>query len=275
MAASGGQVVRRLPLALALLGAAAWSGLLWAGPGRAAFLEPLTVNEPVSGDVVAVGGDVILGPEARIDGHAVSVFGRVITEPGARVAGRTLEVASLSSLSLREEGKATPVGVRAGVRLIDCGGWLLVTTLIAVLFPAWLRRSVVTVGGLGVRVAVMGALVAATLIAALVAVLGLGGPVGIGLAIALMLAFFLAKALGLAIIGAALGRWLLHRLVHRLAPVSAAVFLGVTMLLGLRFLPLLGDPAWTMVSVVAVGAGVLGVLLVRLDGAVAPVPAHN
>lgn len=267
--------MRRLPLAMALVVAAAWSGTLWAGPGRAAFLEPLRVNEAVSGDVVAIGGDVVLGPQARIDGHAVSVFGRVVADPGARVEGRTLEVASLSSLTLREGGKATPLEVRAGVRLLDCGVWLLITTLIAVLFPAWLRRGAVTLGGLGVRVAVMGLLVALTFIAALVAVLGIGGPVGIGLAVALLLAFLLAKALGLALVGAVVGSWLLRLFLHRLAPVSVAVFLGMLLLLMLRFVPLAGDPLWTVVSVVAVGAGVLGVLLVRLDGAVAPVPAHN
>lgn len=267
--------MRRLAVVAGLLLVVAWTAPAAAGPGRAAFLAPLEVDGPVDGDVVAIGGDVILGPHARVGGHAVAVFGQVVLAPGARVEGRALSVVSLSSLTLVDEGSRSPASVSLGVPLLACGGWLLVTTLAALLAPAWMRRGAATVQRLGPRVVVMGLLVVVTLFTALVAVLGLGGPVGVGLAALLWLLFLVAKAIGLTLIGAILGGRIVPRLLHRPTPLSLDVFVGVGLLLAVRFLPIVGGSVWSVLAVVALGAGVLAAVLVPAGGTIAAAPVHN
>jgi hypothetical protein len=53
----------------------------------------VTVDGDVREDVVAVGGNVRLGPKARVRGDVTSVGGTIERDPGAEIDGRTNEVA--------------------------------------------------------------------------------------------------------------------------------------------------------------------------------------
>lgn len=69
----------------------------------------------VTGNLVAVGGDIHLGPLAVVRGDVVAVGGRVVTEQGALIAGSTTELGSLGT-SLRwwglDDDQAVSVAVR-------------------------------------------------------------------------------------------------------------------------------------------------------------------
>jgi len=228
-----------------------------AAPGRLATMSELEVNEPVEGDVVAIGADVVLGPQAVVSGHAISIFGKVRVQPGARVGGRVIALSSLASLTVDRVRGTDGRRADLGVKLLVAGGWLLVTTLITFLWPARVRRGAAALTELGMRTVALGLLVAVTLVAALIAAIGFGPMVGVPLAVAIAVAFTVGKAFGLAVTGAWLGSAGLQRLAPgRVHPSTSAVFLGVAAMLMVRFLPVVGGAAWTAVVVVSLGAAV-------------------
>lgn len=249
---------RRL-IALLVLGLILGHGqTVMASTAKVGALSELRVNEEVDGDVVAIGGDVVLGPEARVHGHAVSIFGSVRVEPGAQVDGRVIGLSSLASLSLAsvEEGGGLH-RLDTGLRFVTAGGWLFVTTLIAFLWPAPIRRGVAALPQLGAKTLVLGVMVAITLLAGLIAVIGLGPFLGLPLAAALAVAFLVVKALGLAVLGGGVGTAILRRVVpSRIMPITTEVFVGVVVMLMVRFLPVVGGMAWTVLVLVALGTGV-------------------
>jgi len=256
--------MRRIFLTALVLASAAVCG---AATGKAAVLAPLTVNEEVHGDVIALAGDITVGPEARVHGHAIAIFGTVVVNPTARVDGRIIAVRSLASLALDPETEAAGPRLEVAVKLLTSGGWLLVTTVLAFLFPARVRGVVATIPSLWTKVLVLGLMGALTLFAALVAVLGLGPGLGVPLAVGLLLVFFVGKALGLATIGGWLGLWITGRWFHRSPPMTAAVFLGVAMMLLVRGVPVVGGALWSIVSIVALGAGAFTLALSPQNGA--------
>ncbi len=220
-------------------------------------MSDLSVNEQVEGDVVAIGGDVVLGPEAVVSGHAVSIFGKVHAEPGARVEGRVIALSSLASLTVDRVRGSDGRRADLGVKLLVAGVWLLITTLLAFLVPARVRRGAAILPQLALRAVVLGLMVALTLVAALVAVIGLGPLLGVPLAVTIAAVFTAGKAFGLAVLGAGLGSVVLRRLVpSRMFPVTVNVFVGVGVILMARFLPVVGGAAWTLIVVVALGAAV-------------------
>ena len=252
---------RLIPLA-ALVLLLVHGTVAWGAPAKVAALSELRVDELVDGDVVALAGDVVLGPRADVRGHAVAVFGEVRAEPGARVAGRMIGLSSLAGLAVLPAAGEDGARLRIAVRLLVAGSWLLATTLIALLWPSRLRWGMAVLPQLGLRVAVLGAMVALTLLAALIAAIGLGPGVGLLLAAALGVGFLAIKAVGLAVLGGSLGKTVLGRLAAgRALPLTSAVFVGVLLLLMARFLPVVGGGAWTVVSLAALGAGVFALTM--------------
>jgi len=250
-----------LPVLVGIL-ALGGSALAGAAPMRAAALESLSVNDEVDGDVVVIGGDVHLGPQARIRGHVVSVYGTVTVEEGAQVEGRVIAMSSLANPTLRSIDGVPDRGLAMAVRLTAAGGWLLATTLAAFLFPVRIRYGVWIQPSFGVKALMLGLLVAVTLVAALVAVVGMGPTIGVPLAIVVIAVFLAVKTAGLATLGAGLGVALMARILPgRSLPLTANVFVGVTMMMMVRFLPLVGGFAWTLVTVVALGFGVLALAM--------------
>ncbi len=233
----------------------------FAGTGRAAALAELEVNDEVDGDVVALGGDVVLGPEARVHGHVVALFGRVRSDPAARVDGRVIAVSSLAEVRLHPHEGQTTAQVQTAVRLLTAGCWLLATTLIAFLYPGRVRFGVWLVPAVGLKILVLGVLIAITLFAALVAAIGLGPTLGVPLVAGLAGLFLLVRAVGLAVVGAALGGRLLARVTERPLPVTVDVLVGVVLMLLVRLIPVAGEAAWTVVTVAALGAAVFTVAL--------------
>jgi hypothetical protein len=246
-----------------------------AAPPRSTVFNDMVINERVDGDVVALEADVHLGPmadvtgdvvviggdlrvddKARVGRHVLTIFGAADVAPDAMVDGRLLAFTSLSNVVLRPDQEA-PLNVSIAVRLLTSGGWLLVTTVIAFGWPVRMRYGVWVLPRLGFEVVVLGVAAAVTFFAAVIAVFGLGPTLGMPLAAALTVAFFLLRAVGLTVIGGVIGASVLRRFGGRTLPITTEVFVGVLMLLAVRFVPWFGGLVWSSAAVVALGAGIL------------------
>jgi hypothetical protein len=252
--------------------------------GRASVLKDLHLSGPVagdavvfgadlylekgaevSGDAIAIGGSVMVSSGAVVDRHVIAVFGCAEITPPADVGGRVLAYSSLVALA-SNSATGRPMSANFSMRLLAAGGWLLVTTGLAFLFPIRLRYGTWATASLGFRVPVLGVVLSVTLFAAIIATMGLGPVMGVPLVATMMILFFVAKAVGLTVLGCWLGgavlkRWLAHPL-----PMTLEVFVGVLVFLALRFLPAAGELLWALISMTALGASV-AVIGVSLDGA--------
>ncbi len=224
-------------------------------------LDDIVINHRINGDVIVLGADLELGPEAFVEGHAIALFGRVHRHESAQVDGRTIAIASLSSLALQPGSDPEFVWLNLGLRLLSSGGWLLVTTVLAFVLPIRLRHGSHLLIDLGLRIPALGLVVVLTLFTALVAVLGLGPSLGVPLAATLMVVFVLFKALGLTMIGSVIGTFVLKKSINRRLPLTFDVFVGVAIMLFVRLIPLVGGHVWTLASIVALGAGVFVIVI--------------
>ena len=267
---------RRLSrLATILLLLSVMPGAAEAAPGRTAALTDLEVNGFIEGDAVVFGADLVLGENAVVTGdavavggnlrvsggaevgrHVVAVFGQAEVSKDAHVGGRVLSFASLASLAQGTGASEPSPRVTFAMRLLTSGGWLLVTTGLAFLFPVRMRYGAWAVPVVGLKIPALGLLIGLTVVASLVAALGLGPGLGVPLVAALMVAFFAAKAIGLTVLGCFVGNSVLGRWIHHPLPISLEVFVGLMVLLALRFLPLAGDTTWNLISLCALGASI-------------------
>ncbi len=265
---------RRLTIVLvaALVVAASWST---AAPARTTVFNDVSINKRVDGDVIAFEADVRLGPRADIEGdvvvvggrlkmddqarvgrHVLVVFGTLEMASASRVDGRALSLSSLSSVLLRP-GAEVPLHVDLALRLLTSGGWLLVATTLAFGCSTRVRSAIWLVPRLGLEVALLGVAAAVTFLAAVVAVLGLGPTIGVPLAASLTVVFLVLRAVGLTVIGGLLGAAVLGRTGRRVLPLTLEVFVGVLLLLVVRFVPWVGGVAWSAAAVVSLGVGIM------------------
>jgi hypothetical protein len=233
------------------------------------------VDEPVEGDVVVFGADLVLGPGAQVNGdavaisgdirvlegaavarHVVAVLGSADVPEGAAVGGKVLSLESVATLMPVTSARGTSLRADLSMHLLTAGGWLLVTTGLAFGFPIRMRYGAWSLPRLGVKIPATGILVGLTLIASLIAALGLGPALGVPMVAALMIVSFAAKSVGLTILGCWVGSAVLRRCVHHPLPISLEVFVGVLVLLAFRFLPIAGETLWTLISLVALGASI-------------------
>ncbi|QIP30047.1 polymer-forming cytoskeletal protein [Deinococcus radiodurans] len=207
------------------------------------FGHPVEVHGPVEGNIVAIGGDVVLAPDAAVNGRVVTLLGDIKQAPGAQVSGE------MSAVLGRTPGEAAEVGALPapqGVRLATAAafrpllGWLgaaawpqifvtLTAGLLLLLFVAGTapdlarqqRHAPMRTLALGVL------LLAALLLPALaLAFAGLLGPALLVLALAGLLI-----ATGLSVSVYDLGRALACRL--RLpVPDTVGAFLGISLFAG-------------------------------------------
>jgi hypothetical protein len=198
----------------------------------------------------------------------LAIFGDVDAAPGSTVEGRTLAFSSLSSVVLRP-GHELPLQIDLAVRLLTSGGWLLVTTVLAFGMSTRLRYGVWLLPQLGIRGLALGVAAGITFFAAVVAVLGLGPRLGVPLAAALTVAFFALRAVGLTVIGGFVGVLALRRIVPRPLPLTAEVFVGVLVMLVVRFVPWVGGVLWSATAIAALGIGILVLAATMSEGEVA------
>ncbi len=251
------------------------SGADAASSGRTAVLSDLRIDDLVAGDVVVFGADLVLGQNARVEGDAVAIGGNIRVAAGAVVTrhvvavlggadvpvsadigGKVLCFSSPATLLSRSSAREPSLHADFSMHLLAAGGWLLVTTGIAFLFPTRMRYGAWAIPSLGIKVPTLGMMAGLTVFASLIAALGLGPVLGVPLIGGLMVVFFAARAVGLTVLGCWIGAMVLKRWIRHPLPISLEVFVGVLILLAVRFLPVVGETMWTLISLVALGASI-------------------
>ena len=213
-------------------------------------------NARVEGDAVAIGGNIRVAEGAVVTRHVVSVFGETDVPVSADIGGKVLCFSSLATLLSRSSARESSLHADVSMHLLAAGGWLLVTTGLAFLFPTTMRFGGWAISSLGIKVPALGMMAGLTVFASLIAALGLGPVLGVPLVGGLMVIFFVARAVGLTVLGCWIGAMVLKRWIRHPLPISLEVFVGVLILLAVRFLPVVGETLWTLISLVALGASI-------------------
>ncbi len=236
-----------------------------------AVLGSVTVNGRVRDNVVAVGGNIHLGPSAEVRGDVVAVGGTVDRDAGASVAGNISEVSF------------PPVHIRPGwdvrwVPWFDAGPWravrllgsllrmalfTLLATLVLLLAPRAVQRvemAVTTQPWKSVLVGLLAQLFFIPLLVIVGVVLAVS-IIGIPLLVLLpfaVLAFFVALLLGFTGSASGLGRLLERRFDWSRPSTFSMLIVGLAMVWGItvlgRVLALGGGPlAWLAAMLIFTG----------------------
>ena len=229
------------------------------------LLGSLRVEAEVSGDVIALGGDVVLGPAARVGGDAVAVGGAVTGE-GA-VSGRAVSVGALGA-ALAAGPAPAPARLAWGMRALRLGGWLLLASLLLLAFPRQVRRGGEHLRAMPVRTVAAGALsLLVWLVLVLLALALSASRAGVLLLLAGVAVFLAAKVLGLLAVAWVAGRALRAALPPSCRGEIAATGAGMFALAVLGLVPGVGQLAWLAANVAGVGAIVAALLAPRLAAA--------
>jgi hypothetical protein len=226
----------------------------------AALNGSVSVNGHVKGDVIVIGGSARLGPRAAVDGDISVIGGVVQAAPGARIGGRAVSYPNASPtlvtfLEGPSLGFAATSPLVLGAKLALLAAW---AALLLLLFAAGGRPMLETADDvrqepfLSFFTGLTG--VAALVLTALALTIFLGGlawaPM-LGLVVVVLLAL---KLWGMVAVFHALGDWVAQRLARRrLRPLNAAT-LGLLVMGAVKFLPYVGVWAWTMATLIGIGA---------------------
>jgi hypothetical protein len=224
------------------------------------------VNGIVDNEVVAIGGDVVIGPKAMIRGDVFSIGGTVRTAQGAYIGGNTGQLKFSPSdfkVMLPDDGEMTVAFKPDWPRIARVAFvtdlmrnlfWFVVCALLIAVAPRAVGRARERAGASPITAFAVG-LLAELLIVPVVAFLAvvlsisvIGIPL-LALLPILMLAFALAMAIGFTAVASGLG----SRLIGRATPVGGLVF-GLALIWGIG---MTGHWLWTMKG----GALGLGVVL--------------
>jgi hypothetical protein len=226
----------------------------------AALNGSVDVRGHVAGQVIVLGGNVHLGPHARIDSDVFALGGRIQAEPGARLGGRTVSYpdASKAWLSILEEpslGLAMGSPVILGIKLALLAAW---AALLLVLFAISGREVLETATDVGrepFRNFFIGlvAILAFTMTAVFLSAIG-GDFASVPLLVLLVIAATILKLWGMVAVFYAVGNYLVFRRFHRRWRPLNVASLGLVVLGALKFVPYLGIWAWTAASLIGVGA---------------------
>lgn len=119
------------------------------GDAAVAIFGSVVVDGEVAGDVVAVAGDVRLGPKAVVEGDVTAVGGRIVADPGARMYGGVNEVAirwPTWSVGVLEARVLPPAEWWAGLLLVAAVARALVLAVLTMIVALLARAAVTRVG---------------------------------------------------------------------------------------------------------------------------------
>ncbi len=242
------------------------------------FGGDIEVRGHVTGNVSAMGGDLLLTSTARVDGDVVCMGGTLREEPGSRVSGQRVTAPRSPGHKLLFPMLAV---VGTGFQMVMHGVGLLIMLGIGWLFvklaPERTRSALDTIGqepgpsfviGLLLWALIIPSVIALALVIALLCITIIGIPLAAAVAVAYA-AFFVVAALWGSIVGyGVLGSRLYPRFRSGLPTLMQGVLWGAVGLHGLRIaadllhiVPLFGFVGGLlkfMFFVIAVGLGTLG-----------------
>ena len=244
-----------------------------------------TIEGTVEGEVVVVGGkldfsgeaekvvtvlsDATFGPNATVNGEMVHVLGQLERSPEARFNGEIVDVGSRLPRGLQRIVSRGLIGLLLLLRFIELLISGLIVLVIALLVPERIERMSESFDdrwpaslGFGllacVAVVVLAVVLAITLIGIPLAVL-----VGIG---AKILGLMGATAI-LLLVGKKLGSQ--TGILHDQSSILGAVMLGFALVAIIRFIPIVGELVWLVVSILGLGLAVITRLGTRTPEAAA------
>ncbi len=226
-------------------------------------LGSVRVDTEIAGDVIALGGDVVLGAGARIDGDVVAIGGAVT---GAGTAtGRVVSMASLDALAIPPAGGSGPARAAWAMRLLRVGGWTVLATVLLLVWPRQVRRGGEHLRTMPVRTLAAGTLsLGVWLVVVLLALAMSASRLGLVLLLAGVAVFLTAKVLGLLAVAWLLGLALRSRLPVAYRGEIPRTGLGMLVLAVAGLLPVVGPIAWLVANVAGVGAMVAALVAPRL-----------
>ena len=233
------------------------------------ILGSLRVEAEVAGDVIALGGDITLGPGARVVGDAVAVGGKV-GGPGA-TTGRAVSIASLDATAFPPLGGAASSRVAWGMRAFRVGGWMVLAALLLLAFPRQVRRGGECLRTMPVRTMLVGGLSLAVWLFVVLVTLALAASrLGVAFLLAGVAVLLIAKVLGLLAVA-----WLLGWGLRLTLPVAwrgeiARTGIAMFVLAAVGVVPLLGPVVWLVANVAGVGAMVAALVVPRLAAVALP-----
>ncbi len=226
----------------------------------AAIEGSVEISGSVTGDVVVLGGDARLATSARIAGDVFVLGGTISAAPGARIEGRSVSYrnASVAWMTLLEgpslglESRSTVV---VGAKLALLAAW---SALLMLLFAACGRQLISTADQIkgepfrGFATGLVGVL--ALVLTALFFSAFAGALIGVPLLVLVVLAALALKLWGMVAVFYALGDFILTRVFRRRMRPASAATLGLLLLGLVKFVPYLGVWAWTIATLIGVGA---------------------
>ena len=232
-------------------------------------LGSLRVEAEVAGDVIALGGDITLGPGGRVEGDAVAVGGRV--EGPGTTTGRSVSVASLDGTAFPPLGDAASFRVAWGMRALRVGGWMMIAAVLLLAFPRQVRRGGEYLRTMPVRTMVVGGLsLAVWLIVVLLTLALMASRLGVAVLLGGVVLLLIAKVLGLLAVAWLLGWGLRGALPLAWRGEIARTGIAMFVLAAIGVLPLLGPLVWLVANVAGVGAMVAALVITRLAAVALP-----
>jgi len=226
----------------------------------AAFDGSVRVTGRVEGDLIILGGDAQLGPEAKIGGDVFVLGGSVDAAPGAVIEGRTVAHPTASSAWLTLlEGPSLGLGggspLVLGTKLALMAAWMALTLLLFASFGRQVLATSSTVLREPIRCFGIGLTGVLALVLTAVA-LGVVAPplAGAPLLVLIILFALMLKLWGMVAVFHALGTWAITGLRHRRPLALNAATAGLLLLGVAKFVPHLGAWLWTVATLIGVGA---------------------
>lgn len=226
----------------------------------AAFDGSVRVTGRVAGDLIILGGEVELGPEAKVGGDVFVLGGSVDAAPGAVIEGRTVAHPTASSAWLTLlEGPSLGLGAGSplvlGTKLALMAAWMALTLLLFASFGRQVLATSSTVLREPIRCFGIGLTGVLALVLTAVA-LGVVAPplAGAPLLVLIVLFGLMLKLWGMVAVFHALGTWAVNGLRHRRPLALNAATAGLILLGVSKFVPHVGAWIWTVATLIGVGA---------------------
>ncbi len=219
-----------------------------------------TIKGTVSGDVVALGGNIEVASGGVVQGNAFSLGGEIELADGARVLGQVAAYPSIApGLLALVDAPVLGAGwwnrAIVALKLGLAGAWLLWAVAVGVVAPRALRRTAVELSSgpgwlfaTGLAVVLSGFL--------LVLVLSWILPIAAALPMILLIILILiaAKLWGIAALALEAGNWLVDRWRLAVPVFLGPLIFGIVAFNLVRFVPLVGTIFWALLTIVGVGA---------------------
>lgn len=213
----------------------------------------------VRGDVVAIGGSVFLGEQSIVRGDVVSVGGPVVKQPGAQVHGKITSVETPWNLSMFS-GFDVP-GLSEFHGFLPFIGFLLIAVCIVALIPSTVGFISFNLEHDALKAFAWGVL--GTVLILPLAFIFIISIVGIVLLPVLIILVACAFLLGYVAVSHLVGKKIAIAVKKPNKPILMETLLGIVVLSGIGFIPVIGWLVRTLAAVAGFGGVISGIIVRR------------